>query len=48
MHVETPTRVVRTMARYKMTVVFDVHEEVKMKYVYQEDISKTRMRPLDL
>jgi hypothetical protein len=26
------------MARYKMTVVFDVHEEVEMKYVYREDI----------
>jgi hypothetical protein len=26
------------MARYKMTVVFDVHEEVAMKYVLQEQI----------
>ena len=26
------------MARYKMTIVFDVHEEVEMKYVYREDI----------
>jgi hypothetical protein len=24
------------MARYKMTIVFDVHEEVSMKYVVQE------------
>jgi hypothetical protein len=23
------------MARYKMTVVFDVHEEVEMKFAYQ-------------
>jgi hypothetical protein len=23
------------MTRYKMTVVFDVHEEVEMKYVYR-------------
>jgi hypothetical protein len=29
---------VRDMARYKMTVMFDVHEEVEMKYVYREDI----------
>jgi hypothetical protein len=27
------------MARYRMTVVFDVHEEVKMKYVYQEGLT---------
>ncbi len=26
------------MTRYKMTVVFDVHEEVTMKYVRQEEI----------
>jgi hypothetical protein len=26
------------MTRYKMTVVFDVHEEVEMKYVRQERI----------
>jgi hypothetical protein len=26
------------MARYKMTVVFDVHEEMAMKYVLQEQI----------
>jgi hypothetical protein len=26
------------MASYKMTVVFDVHEEVAMKYVLQERI----------
>jgi hypothetical protein len=25
-----------TMARYKMVVVFDVHEKVEMKYVYRE------------
>jgi hypothetical protein len=24
------------MARYKMTVIFDVHEELNMKYVYRE------------
>jgi hypothetical protein len=24
------------MARYKMTVVFDAHEEAQMKYVYRE------------
>jgi len=24
------------MAKYKMTVVFDVHEELNMKYVYRE------------
>jgi hypothetical protein len=29
---------VRPVTRYKMTVVFDVHEEVEMKYVYQEGI----------
>lgn len=27
------------MARYKMTVVFDVLEEVKMKWVYREAIN---------
>jgi hypothetical protein len=32
------TKGVRVMARYKMTVVFDVHEEVEMKYVHQEEI----------
>jgi hypothetical protein len=26
------------MTRYKMTVVFDVHEEVGMKYVRQEEV----------
>ena len=26
------------MAKYKMTVLFDVHEEVEMKYVYRDDI----------
>jgi hypothetical protein len=26
------------MARYKMTVIFDVHEEVAMKYVVQESL----------
>jgi len=25
------------MARYKMTVVFDAHEEAQMKYVHRED-----------
>jgi hypothetical protein len=24
------------MSKYKMTVVFEVHEEVEMKYVYRE------------
>jgi hypothetical protein len=28
------------MARYKMTVVFDVHEEVEMRYVLREGIDK--------
>jgi hypothetical protein len=28
------TRGVRKVARYKMTVMFDVHEKVDMKYVY--------------
>jgi len=28
------------MARYEMTVVFDVHEEVDMKYVLRERIDK--------
>jgi hypothetical protein len=27
---------VRTVARYKMTVVFNAHEELEMKHVYQE------------
>jgi hypothetical protein len=27
------------MTRYKMTAVFDVHEEVEMKYVRQEGIT---------
>jgi hypothetical protein len=26
------------MARYKMTIVFDAHEEVPMKYVVQESL----------
>lgn len=30
------------MARYKMTVVFDVLEEVEMKWVYREDINNER------
>jgi hypothetical protein len=30
------------MARYRMTVVFDVHDEVEMKYVYLEDINKDK------
>jgi hypothetical protein len=40
---ERQTRGVRTVARYKMTVVFDVHEEVKMKYVHQEEIGKDKV-----
>jgi hypothetical protein len=28
--------------RYKMTVVFDVHEEVEMKYVFREGIDKDK------
>jgi hypothetical protein len=35
MPAERQTRVLRAMARYQMTVVFDVHEEVEMKYVYR-------------
>ena len=31
------------MARYKMTVVFDVHEEVEMTYVYREDIDNDKV-----
>lgn len=38
MSVETQTGVVRAMARYKMTVVFDVLEEVEMKYLHVEVI----------
>ena len=36
------------MARYKMTVVFEVHEGVEMKYVYRGDIDKeiAEMEPL--
>jgi hypothetical protein len=36
------------VARYKMTVVLDVHEEVEMKYVYRGDINKetAEMGPL--
>jgi hypothetical protein len=36
------------VARYKMSVVFDVHEDVEMKYVYRGDIDKetVEMRPL--
>jgi hypothetical protein len=33
-------RGVTDMARYKMTVVFDVHEEVQMKYVSRETASE--------
>jgi hypothetical protein len=32
------------MARYKMTVVFDVHEEVEMTYVYREDIDNDKVQ----
>ena len=35
---ETRARGVVAMAKYKMTVLFDVHEEVEMKYVYRDDI----------
>jgi hypothetical protein len=45
MHVETPTRLVTTMARYQMTVVFDVHEEVEMKYVYRELMDHDKTAP---
>jgi hypothetical protein len=31
------------MARYKMTVVFDVHEEITMKYVVQESLDAERV-----
>jgi hypothetical protein len=34
--VRTADSGVSAMARYKMTIVFDVHEEVSMKYVVQE------------
>ena len=34
---------VKTMARYKMTVMFDVHEEVGMKYVYREGIDNDKV-----
>lgn len=30
------------MARYKMTVVFDVHQELEMKYAYQERVDKDK------
>jgi hypothetical protein len=30
------------VARYKMTIVFDVHEEVEMKYVFREGIDKDK------
>jgi hypothetical protein len=30
------------MARYKMTVVFDVHEEVQMKYIYRHGMDKDK------
>jgi hypothetical protein len=30
------------MARYKMTIVFDVHEEVAMKYVVQESLDTVK------
>jgi hypothetical protein len=31
------------MARYKMTVLFDAHEEVEMKYVHREEIDTDRV-----
>ena len=31
------------MARYKMTVMFDVHEEVEMKYVYRGGIDSDKV-----
>jgi uncharacterized protein YukJ len=36
------------VARYKMTVVFDVHEEVEMKYVYRCHVNQetAEMEPL--
>jgi hypothetical protein len=33
---------VKTVARYRMTVVFEVHEEVEMKYVYQEETDNAK------
>jgi hypothetical protein len=33
---------VKTVARYRMTVVFDVHEEVEMKYVYREETDNAK------
>jgi hypothetical protein len=36
MPAERQTRVVMAMARYRMSVVFDVHEDVKMKYVVRQ------------
>jgi hypothetical protein len=35
------------VARYKMTVVFDVHEEVKMQYVYRENIDKDALKGIE-
>jgi hypothetical protein len=31
------------MARYKMTIIFDVHEEVAMKYVVQESLDAEKV-----
>ncbi len=31
------------MARYKMTVLFDAHEEVEMKYVRREEIDNDKL-----
>jgi hypothetical protein len=35
------------VVRYKMTVVFDVHEEVKMQYVYRENIDKDALKRIE-
>jgi hypothetical protein len=40
MHAKSRTRILRAMARYKLTVVFKVHEEVEMKSVHQEQIDQ--------
>jgi hypothetical protein len=37
------TRGVRTVARYKMTIVFDVHEKAKMKHLHEEEIDKDKV-----
>jgi hypothetical protein len=33
---------VKTVTRYRMTVMFDVHEEVEMKYVYREETDNAK------